>query len=82
MVLTVLLTLVLICEYRLPKSDFVGQGERLRLEKRQKRRNAMIKRKITEIATLIYVCVGEVIGGSGNIGFIWSLNTRHCLVGS
>jgi len=53
MVLTVLLILVLICEYRLPKSDFAGQGERLRLEKRQKRRNAMIKRKTTETPTLI-----------------------------
>ena len=52
MVLTVLLTLVLICEYRFPKSDSAGQGERLRLEKRQKRRNAMIRIRMSETPTL------------------------------
>ena len=80
MVLTVVLILVLICEYRLPKSE---EMDRSRLEKVQKRSNAMIKRKTTETPAPIYFSFALFgIRGSGNSGFILSIVTRHCLAGS
>ena len=81
MVLTVVLILVLICEYRLPKSE---EMDRSRLEKVQKRSNAMIKRKTTETPVPIYFRFRYFRSGSGsgNSGFILSIITRHCLAGS
>ena len=80
MVLTVVLILVLICEYRLPKSE---EMDRSRLEKVQKRSNAMIKRKTTETPAPIYFSFALFgVGISGNSGFILSIVTRHCLAGS
>ena len=42
-----------ICEYLRPKSDLVGQGARLRLERRQYSRRMMMIRKMTLMLILI-----------------------------